>query len=248
MSTNSWEKFFDRHAVDYHKESFVQNTSAEVEFIIKELNLPAGATILDIGCGSGRHALELARRGYKVTGIDISNKMLEIGRKKAKEENLDASFVQADATEYIADKEYDACICLCEGAFGLLTHGEDPFMHSLNILGNIKKSIQQGAKLILTCSNGLRMIRNFSLEDIKHGRFDPLYIVENYPMTELIPTAAPEIILHEKGFLPSELMLLFKQAGFATENIGNGTAGSWDINCIDPDDMELMVIARKITS
>ncbi len=248
MSANNWEKFFDKHAADYHKESFVQNTISEVDFVARELNLPAGATILDIGCGSGRHALELARRGYKVTGIDISNNMLEIGRKKAKEENLDAIFVQADATEYIAEKEYDACICLCEGAFGLLSQEEDPFEHSLSILGNIGRSIKTGAKFILTCSNGLRMIRIFNLKEIESGRFDPLYLVEKYPLTELIPDAESDVHLREKGFVPSELMLMFHNSGFQIEKIGNGTAGSWDIDRIDPNDMELMVLAIKVSS
>ena len=53
-------------------EPFVTGTRGEVDFIARELGLPAGARILDVGCGTGRHAVELARRGYRVTGVDLS--------------------------------------------------------------------------------------------------------------------------------------------------------------------------------
>jgi len=55
---------------------FTRDSLQEVDFIIDELRLPPSSRILDIGCGTGRHAVELARRGYKVTGVDISSGML----------------------------------------------------------------------------------------------------------------------------------------------------------------------------
>ena len=53
--------------------SFTKNTVAEVDFVLEELSLPPGSRILDVGCGTGRHAVELARRGYQITGVDISS-------------------------------------------------------------------------------------------------------------------------------------------------------------------------------
>ncbi len=52
-----WEKFFDGHAPAYMDNSFTQNTMNEVDFLVKELRLKRGAAILDVGCGTGRHAV-----------------------------------------------------------------------------------------------------------------------------------------------------------------------------------------------
>lgn len=74
MST--WEEFFDAHAPVYEDNIFTKNTLPEMDLLIEELSLPPGGSILDVGCGTGRHSIELARRGYSVTGLDLSPEML----------------------------------------------------------------------------------------------------------------------------------------------------------------------------
>lgn len=61
---NEWEEFFDGHAPVYMNNTFTKNTVEEVNFVLEELKLPPGSRILDMGCGTSRHAMELARRGY----------------------------------------------------------------------------------------------------------------------------------------------------------------------------------------
>lgn len=73
---STWEDFFDAHAPIYMDNVFTKNTLAEVDFLTEELALPPGGSILDVGCGTGRHSIELARRGYCVTGLDLSREML----------------------------------------------------------------------------------------------------------------------------------------------------------------------------
>ena len=80
---STWERFFDAHAPDYDGNEFTKNTVAEVDFVLELLELPAGASILDVGCGTGRHAVELARRGYAVTGLDLSSEMLRVAAEAA---------------------------------------------------------------------------------------------------------------------------------------------------------------------
>jgi cyclopropane fatty-acyl-phospholipid synthase-like methyltransferase len=65
-----WRAFFDGHAPFYMQNVFTRNTRAEVEFLVEELRLTTGDRVLDVGCGTGRHAVPLARRGCRMVGID----------------------------------------------------------------------------------------------------------------------------------------------------------------------------------
>lgn len=64
---STWEEFFDAHAPVYEDNVFTKNTIREVDFLIEELSFPPAGSILEVGCGTGRHSIELARRGYSVT-------------------------------------------------------------------------------------------------------------------------------------------------------------------------------------
>src|SRR5207244_109871 len=94
----------------YLKYGFTKGTVGEVDFIIDLLNLPTGARILDVGCGTGRHSLELARRGYRPFGVDISSGFIEVARERATAEGLDAEFLLADARQLTLPQEFDAAI------------------------------------------------------------------------------------------------------------------------------------------
>ena len=77
-----------------------ERTRKEVDFVLERLELEPGARVLDIACGHGRHSLELARRGFRVTGVDLSPRSIELAREAAASEGLDdATFVERDARE-----------------------------------------------------------------------------------------------------------------------------------------------------
>jgi len=242
---NEWELFFDRHAPHYMDNTFTKNTIEEVEFIIKELKLPAGSHILDVGCGTGRHSIELARRGYKMTGVDISTGMLNEARRGAARAGVKIDLIHADAVEFISEKEFDAAICICEGAFGLLSSEDDPYQHDLGILRNINEALKPDGMLILTALNGMLKIRGATQEAITDGTFDPLTLMEIYPHEYEGIEGEKTIIVRERGFVPSELVLMLRIAGFRVERIWGGTAGNWKRKAVDLDEMEMMVIARK---
>lgn len=93
-------------------------------------------TFIDVGCGTGKYSLELARRGAdRVLGLDISKNMIEVCKQRALEEQLDnkCSFVQADLLEYQPDSMFDVCL-----AIGLFDYIKDP----LPVLIKIRESIQ----------------------------------------------------------------------------------------------------------
>ncbi len=242
---HGWEYFFDKHAPEYMDNIFTENTEKEVDFLEEEFELEKGDSVLDVGCGTGRHSLELARRGYKVTGIDISEKMLDRGREIAYKENLEIEFIKANAVDFKLKKRYDSAVCLCEGAFGLLNMGEDPMERDIKILKNISNCLKPGGKFILTALNGMRKIREYTDEDVEDGRFDPINVVEYFPAKEIIDDAPDDMFLQEKGFLATELKLMHDAAGLTVENFWGGTAGNWNREVVKMDEMEIMVVSIK---
>lgn len=245
MKKDEWEKFFNGHAPVYMANSFTRNTVQEADFILAELKLPLKSCILDIGCGTGRHAVELAKRGYQITGVDLSAGMLAEAGKIAREAKVDVTWVQADAVKFTSTKKFDAAICLCEGAFGLLGSDDDPIEHDLSILRNIKAALKPKTKLILTTLNGCRMIRQYNKEDAESGQFNPNNMVETESVEYDSPTGKKSALVRERGYVPTELMLLFRLAGFVVENIWGGTAGNWGHRQLELDEMEVMIIARR---
>lgn len=241
---NTWEKFFDAHAPIYEDNVFTKNTVHEVDFLLDELRLPPGGSVLDVGCGTGRHSIELAKRGYAVTGIDLSSKMLARAADAAKAANVNVDWIHADATRFTLPGKYDCAICLCEGAFGLLSQSDDPIDQPLSILCNISRSLKPQAKAVLTVLNGTAMFRKYQNKDVAEGRFDPLTMValSEHPPREGLPAVA----VRERAFVPTELVLLFRLAGMSVLNIWGGTAGNWGRRTLDLDEIEIMIVARKI--
>lgn len=242
---NEWEEFFDGHAPVYMDNSFTEDTVEEVDFVLEELRLPAGSHILDVGCGAGRHAVELARRGYQVTGVDISAGMLAEAERATREADVEVELVHTDATQFTSDRLFDAAICLCEGAFSLLGSEDDPIEHDLVILRNVHATLKPGASFILTTLNACRMIRQATQEDVESGRFDPVTMVEVYTMECDTPDGEKSLLVRERSYVPTELVMLFRQAGFEVEHVWGGTAGNWGRCKIHLDEMEIMVVARK---
>lgn len=238
-----WETFFDAHAPVYDENVFTKNTVQEVDFLLEELGLAPSCSILDAGCGTGRHSIELAKRGYAVTGLDLSSEMLARAASAAKTADVHVEWIHSDATEFSFPRRFDASICLCEGAFGLLGPGDDPIDQPLSILRNVSRSLKPQAKAVFTVLNAAAMLRKYQNKDVAEGRFDPLTIVESseYPPREGLLAVA----VRERGFVPTELRLLFRLAGMSVVNIWGGTAGNWGRRPLDLDEIEIMIVARK---
>lgn len=93
MNKKQWyESLFENYGQRYDNEIFTQGTLGECDFIEHEINSDKSLKILDVGCGTGRHTIELSQRGYTVTGIDLSETQLQRAREKAERNNLKTNF------------------------------------------------------------------------------------------------------------------------------------------------------------
>lgn len=110
MSSNPWyETFFTELPNEFWRRAVPPAmTTEEIDFVEKSLGLAAGSAVIDVPCGSGRHSLELAGRGHRVTGIDLSEEA--IGHARGLRSTVD--FRVGDMRDLPRDSAYDAAICM----------------------------------------------------------------------------------------------------------------------------------------
>lgn len=134
--------------------------SADVEGVIRLLGLAAGAAVLDLGCGPGRHSLELARRGFRVTGVDRTVAYLEQAREPAAAEALSVEFVLEDMRHFSRPEAFDAVLSLYT-SFGYF---EDP-AENRAVLVNACRSLRAGGALLLEIMGKEVLARIFQERD-----------------------------------------------------------------------------------
>ena len=112
--THWFEPVADHLQEAYLRYSFTRNTKQEVDQVISQLLLEPGQRVLDVGCGPGRHSLELARRGIRCVGADISQRFVDLGNTSAAEEGLEdlVVFHRLDARKLKFVDEFDGVISL----------------------------------------------------------------------------------------------------------------------------------------
>jgi SAM-dependent methyltransferase len=242
---NEWQAFFKDHAKVYDQNVFTKGTEGEVQFLLETMNLSQGSTLLDVGCGTGRHSVGLAQAGYQVTGVDISDAMLQKAAERAAAANVSLTLHQVNMAEYVPGQQFDAAICLCEGALCLLGSVDDPYSRDEQVLYKIAQSLKPGAPFITTILNGCRMIREISDTDVASGRFDPVTMVEQNEMEVETAAGIQKIRVRERLYTPAEFVGMMQRAGFVVEHVWSGSAGAWKRMPMELDEMEFMVVARK---
>jgi 2-polyprenyl-3-methyl-5-hydroxy-6-metoxy-1,4-benzoquinol methylase len=249
-----YEALFENYACKYDKEPFVQGTAGECDFIEQEIKQDKSLKILDIGCGTGRHAIELTKRGYNVTGVDLSENQIKRAREKAQEIGVTIDFQIQDARNLPFDSEFDLAIMLCEGGFSLMETDEMNF----EILKNATKALKSKGKLIFTTLNGLfplfHSVNEFYKSAQKEGQsqckecsFDLMTFRDhNTAVFEDDSGNKRELKCNERYYVPSEITWLLKMLGFKKIDIFGAKLGAYSRNDkLTTDDFEMLVIAQK---
>jgi 2-polyprenyl-3-methyl-5-hydroxy-6-metoxy-1,4-benzoquinol methylase len=253
--TKPWyESLFENYARRYDQESFTKGTLGECDFIEKELNFNKDLKILDIGCGTGRHSIELTRRGYRVTGIDLSESQIARAREKAREENLQIDFLVHDARNLPFSNEFDVALMLCEGGFPLMETDEMNF----EILQNASKALKPNSKFIFTTLNGLFPVfhsveefhqsTNDENDAVYHSNTFDFMTFRDHNITEAYDDDGNKKILecNERYYVPSEITWLLKSLDFKKIDIYGARLGEFSReHKLTTKDFEMLVIAEK---
>jgi len=246
-----YEELFTNYASKYENEVFTQGTLEEVDFIEKEINYDKNCKILDIGCGTGRHDVELAKRGYNVTGIDLSESMIAKAREKAQRAGINLNLQQADARKLQFENQFNLVIMLCEGAFPLMETDEMNFQ----ILENAAKALKKNGKLIFTTLNGIypicHSVKEFMDSNMMNGgskdnSFD-LMTFRDKSTIEIEDDDGNLKVLkcNERYYMPSEITWLLKSLNFSKVDIFGCKIGNFSRdNELSTEDFEMLVIAE----
>src|SRR5258706_15984488 len=141
---NWWEDFFHGIALDFWRAAVpVEQTRAESDFLQKQLHLAGAEKILDVPCGNGRLSLELAGRGFNLTGVDIASEFIAEAKSKSDASGLQIRWINQDMRELPWQAEFDAAFCF-GNSFGYLDDsGNAEFLKA------VAEVLKPGARFII---------------------------------------------------------------------------------------------------
>lgn len=221
-----------------------ERTSKEVDFLLKILPLDISKRILDLACGHGRHANQLAKLGNSVVGLDNNEAFLDIARCNAKENGINIEYACKDMRQISYYEEFDIILLLFT-VFGYFNDEENK-----NVLKNISAALKFGGLLCLDLTNrdtflkdfpsysvvekeGNLMIDRFSF-DISTGRM----LNKRIYLRDSKRTDAPYSI---RLYNFTEIRHLLDTVGLSIEAV----YGEWDASPLMSTSRRMIIVARK---
>lgn len=224
-----------------------ERTSGEVDFLLQQMHLSPGACVLDVGCGFGRHTIELALRGFQVTGIDPSATMISAARERALAADVTPQFQQSRAEEFSTNLAFDAAICL------------------FTTLGQVTASSQSALGLVTAVHRALATEALFAVEVPQRGpavrrlkvtetfgqapsytsvsrHFDTASNTVEERFLVVSPQKEQEYHLRYRLFSHRELKSLLQAAGFAVR----ASFGNYTGKPLHESDTIMLVIAEAL--
>jgi SAM-dependent methyltransferase len=214
------------------KMPWADRTVAEVDRALAMLKPQGSERVLDLACGIGRHSLELTRRGFDVVGVDISPELLEMARREAEAQSLEASFLQADLRELELDEDFDLVLSLNDGAVGYFETEEENY----RTFEVVARALRPGGGHLMQLPNVLHAEKHLpqktwiageaTVELIDHrwngetkyleGATVPIRIGEVFERFEPIP-------FRQRLYSAEELTELYESVGMRLANVFSGS-------------------------
>jgi SAM-dependent methyltransferase len=242
-----FEDFFDEEYLRFAVDRFpAEATAAEVAFLVEALGLREGSRVLDLACGHGRHSVELAARGCRVTGVDLSEPSLELARARAAEAGVDVRFERADMRRIRFEEEFDAVINMFT-AFGYFADEAD----NAAVLEGIAAGLAPGGGFVLEIVNPVAVFGRFEARgwhalsdgaimleervyDAPRGRFETCW-------TFVRGGERREQRFSHRAYTAPELAAMAAAAGLGVEHLWGGMDGSE----LEMGSRRIVMLARK---
>lgn len=237
--------------LDIQNQSWVEDTKRQVDFLIEKLELTGHEKILDLACGFGRHSLELARRGFDVTGVDITPAYIDYASEQAQNEGLKARFICSDIREISFENEFDVVLNMADGAVGYLENDEE----NMKIFSVISKALKSGGKHFMDIMNGDYAATHFPCKlwdagekclTLSNFEWNPekktlIYGQLDFPYGEALPVPIMEEGNTIRLYSLSEIQEIWEKSGLRVyESYGDFNGRLSSNECI-----QLMIYSRK---
>jgi len=142
-----WEELFNEDYLRTMEKLTDKQVAREAVFIEESLGIERGGAVLDLGCGTGRQAIELARRGYEVVGFDLSLPMLSRAREEAQSRSAKLEFVQGDMREMTYEEQFDG-VYSWNTAFGYFEEEKNAY-----VVDRVRHALKSGGLFLLDVVN-----------------------------------------------------------------------------------------------
>jgi SAM-dependent methyltransferase len=246
-----YEEFFGEDYIRFHLlggQWLEERTAAQCDFVVTALDLQPGARVLDLCCGQGRASIELADRGFRVTGLDLSEYLLGLARQRTERSGAKVEFVRRDMRDLPWENEFDAVINLFT-SFGYLESDDE----DQRVVHAVRKSLRPGGRFLIDHKNRELTSRELGANPKNWYEHDGHLILEHHEWDVLRARIAvtrtiiaPDRSRRQTGFTlriyaHSEMMSMLERAGLIWER----TYGGYDGSHYGVSSRGMIVVARK---
>ncbi len=222
-----------------------ERTRKEVDFLLSHLPLAAKTTVLDVGCGFGRHSVELAKRGFRVTGIDPAEAMITAAKIRAAETAVPIQFSQTPAETFVTDEPFAAAICLFTTLGQHSAAGENS-----GLVSRVYDALKSGGYFVVEAPQRETAVRQLKPTDTfgqgeRYTAVTRQYHADEQTITETFTQVAPEgnreFLLRYRLYSCEELTDLMVNAGFTIV----GIFGDYDGTPLAAASATMIVIGQR---
>ena len=249
---------------------WMKHTKEEIDYIKEKCKLKEGQLVYDLGCGNGRHAIELACRGLHVVGIDYIDENIKNANKVVQDKQLEnIKFLTSDCRTYNNDEKAEVVICLYD-VIGSFVNNDDnikilqtiysllkPSGYAILSVMNYELTISQ-AKYKFDFSNQANMLLNLeasNTQEVTGNVFNPdyylvddgehiIYRKEQFSSDKKLPV---ELIVRDRRFTMIEIDEMCKNVGFKIIEKKYMSSSNWnyEYEATDKKAKEILIICQK---